>query len=187
MSNKKRGETCSLEEKIQQMIKEIKMMNSSTNVKDKILLGDYVTFGGGKMGMIIEKGSLNVDGLQDLEEVLLIEGLTTNLSMTNSSCKGNRSYNNCYLWTPQSALHSRTQEDAELCHKKLGNTNYRNMQQLIAKEVVCAVPNLVVKETTCGGCQVGKQTKVSHQLLQQVVTTRVLELVSYGLNRTDAS
>ncbi|GAA0160085.1 transmembrane signal receptor [Lithospermum erythrorhizon] len=38
-----------------------------------------------------------------------------------------------------------------------------------------------IKEKTCGECQVGKQTKVSHQLLQQVVTTRILELLHMDL------
>ncbi|GAA0153069.1 hypothetical protein LIER_11392 [Lithospermum erythrorhizon] len=38
-----------------------------------------------------------------------------------------------------------------------------------------------IKENTCGECQVGKQTKVSHQLLQQVVTTRILELLHMDL------
>ncbi|GAA0156054.1 hypothetical protein LIER_13637 [Lithospermum erythrorhizon] len=48
----------------------------------------------------------------------------------------NRSPDNCYLWTPQNAFHIKTQEDIELWHKKLGHTNYRNIQKVIAKEAV---------------------------------------------------
>ncbi|GAA0141734.1 hypothetical protein LIER_02807 [Lithospermum erythrorhizon] len=53
----------------------------------------------------------------------------------------------------QNSKNSRTEEDAELWHKKLGHSNYRNIQQLIAKEVVCGLPNLVMKEITCGECK----------------------------------
>ncbi|GAA0173244.1 hypothetical protein LIER_26901 [Lithospermum erythrorhizon] len=33
----------------------------------------------------------------------------------------------------------------------------------------------------CGECQIGKKTRVSHQLLQLVITTRVLELLHMDL------
>ncbi|GAA0151662.1 hypothetical protein LIER_10338 [Lithospermum erythrorhizon] len=48
------------------------------------------------------------------------------------------------LVTPQKALTSRAQEDVELWYKKLGHTNYHNIQQLIAKVVVRGLPPLVV-------------------------------------------
>ncbi|GAA0173798.1 hypothetical protein LIER_41591 [Lithospermum erythrorhizon] len=46
---------------------------------------DYVIFGGGEKGRIIGKWSLNVEGLPRLEDVLLVEGLTTNLISIKSS------------------------------------------------------------------------------------------------------
>ncbi|GAA0163415.1 hypothetical protein LIER_19289 [Lithospermum erythrorhizon] len=83
---------------------------------------DFVIFGGGKKGKIIGKGSLHVVGLSNLEDVLLVEGLTANLisishdnglkvifdkitcSVNNQSneliMQGSRSTDNCYLWTP---------------------------------------------------------------------------------------
>ncbi|GAA0167550.1 hypothetical protein LIER_40402 [Lithospermum erythrorhizon] len=109
--------------------------NKSYLSKVEIIRGYYVTFGGGEKGKIIGKGSLNVKGLSELEEVLLVEGLTTNLISISQCCdngmkvsfskkafcvnnfsdqlimEGNRSFDNCKFWTPQKALHSRTQEE----------------------------------------------------------------------------
>ncbi|GAA0185892.1 hypothetical protein LIER_33180 [Lithospermum erythrorhizon] len=112
-----------LEDKIQGMIKGIKMMNSSTTVLDEILLQ-------GKRSE--DNTGVGFSGLPNLEDVLLVEGLTTNLisisqlcddgmkvafnketcSMNNQSdnliMQGNRSTDNCYVWTsPQKALSSR--------------------------------------------------------------------------------
>ncbi|GAA0142754.1 hypothetical protein LIER_03582 [Lithospermum erythrorhizon] len=173
--------------------------------KIETIRGDYVTFGGGQKGKIVGKGSLKVEGFPELEEVLLVEGLTTNIisisqlcdnrmkvSFSKEACyvsnssdqlimQGNRSSDNFYRSTPQKALHSRTHNDAQLWDKNLGHSNFRNIQQLIAKEAVRGLPHLVVKETSCRECQVGKQTKVSDPLLQYVVTTRVLELLHMDL------
>ncbi|GAA0159281.1 hypothetical protein LIER_43475 [Lithospermum erythrorhizon] len=155
---------------------------------------DFVTFGGGEKGKIVGKGALNVEGLPNLEEVLLVEGLTANLISISQLCdsglkvafdkntcnvsnqnddlimQGSRSTDNCYLWTPcHRALTSQTQGDAELWHKRLGHTNYRNIRQLISRKAVRGLPQLEVRENVCGECQIGKQTRVSHQ---QFVTTR---------------
>ncbi|GAA0139491.1 hypothetical protein LIER_01021 [Lithospermum erythrorhizon] len=56
--------------------------------------------------------------------------------------KGVRSADNCYLWTSVKALVSRKDEDAELWDKKLGHTNYRNIQQLLSKEAIRGLPTL---------------------------------------------
>ncbi|GAA0154055.1 hypothetical protein LIER_12146 [Lithospermum erythrorhizon] len=60
--------------------------------------------------------------------------------------KGTRSPNNCYLWTPHRAMSCITEEDVEMWHRKLGHTNYRNIQQLIFKKVVRGLPKLDIKE-----------------------------------------
>ncbi|GAA0177016.1 hypothetical protein LIER_42120 [Lithospermum erythrorhizon] len=41
---------------------------------------DYVTFGRGKKDRIIEKGLSSVEGLPELEDVLLVEGLVISIS-----------------------------------------------------------------------------------------------------------
>ncbi|GAA0170204.1 hypothetical protein LIER_24514 [Lithospermum erythrorhizon] len=139
-----------------------------TNIED--VKTHYVIFGGGEKGKIIGKGSLNVAGLPNLEDVVLVEGLTANLISISQLCdngmkvafnketcsvnnesdnlimQGSRLTDNCYLWTPpQKALSSRVQGDVDLWHKRLGHTNYRNIQQLITKNVVRGLPPFVVE------------------------------------------
>ncbi|GAA0186742.1 hypothetical protein LIER_34030 [Lithospermum erythrorhizon] len=169
------------------------------------LKGDYVTFGDGGKGKIVGKGELNAHDLPHLTDVLLVEGLTANLinisrlcddgmkmffckegCTVNNSCDrtvmhGARSADNCYVWTFVKALSSKKCDDAELWHKKLGDSHYRNIQQIISKEAIRGLPPLEVKDKACGECQVRKQTKSCHQKLQQVVTTRVLELMHMDL------
>ncbi|GAA0175026.1 hypothetical protein LIER_28285 [Lithospermum erythrorhizon] len=53
--------------------------NKSYLSKIEKVKGDFVTFGGGDKGKIVEKGTLSVEGLPALEDVLLVEGLTTNI------------------------------------------------------------------------------------------------------------
>ncbi|GAA0171216.1 hypothetical protein LIER_25302 [Lithospermum erythrorhizon] len=94
---------------------------------------------------------------------------------------GTRSANNCYMLSSVQALSSRKGEDADLWHKRLGHTNYRNIQQIISKEAIRGILPIDVKDQACGECHVGKHTKSCHQKLQQVVTTRVLELMDMDL------
>ncbi|GAA0185805.1 hypothetical protein LIER_33093 [Lithospermum erythrorhizon] len=162
--------------------------------------GYHVTFGDGGKGKIIGKEQLNVDGLPHLTDVLLVEGLTMNLislsqlcddgmkvffckegCTANDSCdqtvmRGSRSAYNCYMWSSVKALTSKKCEDTELWHKKIGHTNYRNIQQSISKEVVRRIPPLDVKDKACGQCQVGKQTKSYHQKLQQHSRTKQIDI-----------
>ncbi|GAA0159518.1 hypothetical protein LIER_16272 [Lithospermum erythrorhizon] len=109
------------------------------------------------------------------------DGCTVNKSYDQIVMKGIRSADNCYMWTFVKALVSRKNEDAELWHKKLGHTNYRNIHQLISKEAVRGLPTLEIKDNVYGECQVGKQTKSCHQNLQHLVTTRILELMHMDL------
>ncbi|GAA0172339.1 hypothetical protein LIER_26184 [Lithospermum erythrorhizon] len=95
--------------------------------------------------------------------------------------KGIKSPDNCFLWTPHRAMSYRTKKDVEMWYRKLGHTNYRNIQQYISKKAVRGLPKLDFKEKIYGECQVGKHTKVSHQWFQQVVTIRVLELLHMDL------
>ncbi|GAA0184028.1 hypothetical protein LIER_31342 [Lithospermum erythrorhizon] len=95
--------------------------------------------------------------------------------------KGARSLGNCYLWNPHKALSSRKQENLETWHRRLGHTNYRNIQQLISKNAVRGLPKLEIKEKFSGDRQVRKQTRVSQQQLSQVTISRVLELLHMDL------
>ncbi|MCH86966.1 gag-pol polyprotein, partial [Trifolium medium] len=85
----------------------------------------FVTFGDGAKGEIKGIGKLTNNGLPNLDNVLLVKGLTANLisisqlcdqgikvNFTKSEClvtsdkgellmKGVRSKDNCYLWIPQ--------------------------------------------------------------------------------------
>ncbi|GAA0163499.1 hypothetical protein LIER_43650 [Lithospermum erythrorhizon] len=171
--------------------------NKSYLIKIEKLKGDCITFRGGAKGKITGKGCLSVDGLPELENVLLADGLTVNLisisqlcdegmkvAFTKEACvvsnisdklimKGTRSPDNCYLWSPHKVMSCRTEEDVEMWHIKLGHTNYRNIQQLIFKEAVKGLPKLEIKEKICGKCRVGKQTKVSHQREKGMAIIRI--------------
>ncbi|MCI82421.1 gag-pol polyprotein, partial [Trifolium medium] len=50
------------------------------------------------------------------------------------------------------------------------------MKKAISQEAIRGLPKLKIEEgNTCGECQIRKQTKVSHQKLQHLTTSRVLE------------
>jgi hypothetical protein len=92
----------------------------------------FVTFGDGAKGEIMGTGKLINHGLPKLDNVLLVKGLTANLisisqlcdqgykvNFTQAECivtneegvvimKGERSKDNCYLWTSQKEANSFT-------------------------------------------------------------------------------
>ncbi|GAA0144361.1 hypothetical protein LIER_35917 [Lithospermum erythrorhizon] len=63
------------------------------------------------------------------------DGCTVNNNGDQTIMKEVRSDENYYTWTSINALVSRKSVDAELWHKKLGHTNYRNIQQLYRKRL----------------------------------------------------
>ncbi|GAA0154497.1 hypothetical protein LIER_12456 [Lithospermum erythrorhizon] len=102
--------------------------NKSYLIKIEKLKGDCVTFGGGEKGKITGKG---------LKVAFTKETCDVNDNYNRIIMKGTRFSDNCYLWTPHPrSLSCRTKEDVEIWHRKLGHTNYRNIQQLISKEAV---------------------------------------------------
>ncbi|GAA0164800.1 hypothetical protein LIER_20350 [Lithospermum erythrorhizon] len=111
------------------------------------------------------------------------EGCTVDDSCAKPVMHGTRSTDNCYMWSSVYALSSRKDEDADLWHRRLGHSHYRNIQQIVSKEAVRGIPRIEVKEKACGECQTGKQTKSCHPKLQQVVTTLELELMHMDLMR----
>ncbi|PNY10358.1 retrotransposon-related protein, partial [Trifolium pratense] len=177
----------------------------------KSYASSFVTFGDGAKGKIQGIGRLINNGLPKLENVLLVKGLTANLisisqlcdqgmkvNFTKEECivsndqgdvlmKGARSKDNCYLWVPIEETDVSTclrikEDEVKIWHQRLGHLNLRSMKKAMSKEAIRGLPNLQIEENSiCGECQIGKQTKVSHQLLQQLSTSRVLELLHMDL------
>ncbi|CAJ2661762.1 unnamed protein product [Trifolium pratense] len=171
----------------------------------------FVTFGDGAKGEIKGIGRLIDHGLPKLESVLLVKGLTANLinisqlcdqgmkvNFTKNEClvsnnggdilmRGVRSKDNCYLWIPLEEANVSTclltkNEEVKLWHQKLGHLNLKSMKRVISEEAIRGLPSLQIQEgNICGECQIGKQTKVSHQKLQHLSTSRVLELLHMDL------
>ncbi|CAJ2641400.1 unnamed protein product [Trifolium pratense] len=171
----------------------------------------FVTFGDGAKGEIKGIGRLIDHGLPKLENVLLVKGLTANLisisqlcdqgmkvNFTKNEClvsnnegdilmRGVRSKDNCYLWIPLEEGNVSTclltkNEEVKLWHQKLGHLNLKSMKRVISEEAVRGLPILQIQEgNICGECQIGKQTKVSHQKSQHLSTSRVLELLHMDL------
>ena len=167
----------------------------------------YITFGDGAKGEIKGVGKLECSGVPKLDDVLHVKGLTTNLisisqlydqgfkvNFTKEEClicneknevimKGIRSKDNYYLWVPQELNLSSTcalsiENEVKLWHQKLRNLNLKGMKIIISEEVVKGIPKLKIEEgRVYSDCQIGKQTKMSHQKMQHLTTSKVLELL----------
>ncbi|MCH81590.1 gag-pol polyprotein [Trifolium medium] len=101
----------------------------------------YVTFGDGAKGKIKGIGKLSGPDLPNIDNVLLVEGLTANLiSINHEVMKGYRSKDNCYLWQSQQKNQSdscmMTKEDeTKLWHQKLGHLNLKSMRKIITENM----------------------------------------------------
>ena len=101
--------------------------------------------------------------------------------------KGIRYKDNCYLWAPQefslSSICALAKEnEVKLWHQKLGHLHLKGMKRIISIEVVRGIPKLKIeKGKVCGDCQIGKKTKMSHQKIQHLTTSKVLELLHMDL------
>ncbi|GAA0145323.1 hypothetical protein LIER_05544 [Lithospermum erythrorhizon] len=84
----------------------------------------------------------SLDDNNENEDVMTEEELLKDYKLFKDGCivnnicdqiimKGVRSADKCYMWTPIKALLSKKSEDANLWHKKLGHTNFKNIQELI--------------------------------------------------------
>ncbi|KAK2417459.1 putative mitochondrial protein [Trifolium repens] len=170
-----------------------------------------VTFGDGAKGEIVGIGDLINHGQPNLENVLLVKGLTANLisisqlcdqgmkvNFTKSEClvnneegqlvlRGTRSKDNCYLWMPQEeALTSTclvtTEDEVQLWHQKMGHLNLKGMKKVISLEAIRGIPKLkIVEGKVCGECQIGKQVRMSHPMLEHQTTSKSLELLHMDL------
>jgi hypothetical protein len=142
----------------------------------------FVTFGDGAKGEILGIGNLINNDLPNLENVLMVKGLTANLISISQLCdqglkvnftkleclvsdekgevlmKGTRSKDNCYLWVPQEEAHLATclvskEDKVQLWHKKLGHLNLRGMKKSVTVEAIRGLPKLKIAEgSICGEC-----------------------------------
>ncbi|CAM8895490.1 unnamed protein product [Rhodiola kirilowii] len=171
----------------------------------------FVTFGDGGKGQVIGCGTLKVPDLPELDDVLLVDGLKVNLinisqlcdgghhvKFTHDSCRvldkdgeslmeGIRSSNNCYLLgtvgtvAETSCLVSQT-DKMELWHRRLGHLNLKNLKKVSTESLIQGLPKVKGDlDVVCGECQIIKQTKVSHQKINQINTSRPLELIHMDL------
>ena len=143
--------------------------------------------------------------------MLLVKGLTTNLISISQLCyqgfkvnfskeeclmcneknevvmKGIRSKDNCYIWVPQelnlsSTCVSAKENEVKLWHQKLGHLHLKGMKRIIFEEAVTGIPKLKIEEgRVYGEFHIGKQTKISHQKIQHLTTSKVLELLHMDL------
>ncbi|XP_039141254.1 uncharacterized protein LOC120278571 [Dioscorea cayenensis subsp. rotundata] len=137
-----------------------------------------------------------------LKNILHVEGLKANLLSISQLCDqnlvvkftkercvvydepgqcvltGSKSLNNCYLLEKLEVCYNASCYITEIWHQKLGHLNFRNLIKITEMKVVKGVPKLTKKEDgVCGPCQLGKQSRASHKVVQDIVTIRVLELL----------
>ncbi|KAG7547174.1 Zinc finger CCHC-type [Arabidopsis suecica] len=165
-----------------------------------------VTFGDGGNGRIRGKGNIERDDQPSLINVYYVEGLKANLIsisqlcddglkviFTRTDCKavdengntvlcGVRSGNNCYMWKSSDICLSVSVNDLELWHKRLGHMNVQTLIKIVNAGVVRGVPKLSDKlDAVCSACNKGKQVKVNHKKIPEIVSKKILELIHMDL------
>ena len=118
--------------------------------------GGLVIFGDGSTFKVVEKCNIRSQGLPNLTNVLLVEGLKANLISISQLCdaqhqvqffktecfifdkdgtcvmKGVSTYNNCYRITSESGImcNSAKLNETELWHQRLGHVNFNDLSKL---------------------------------------------------------
>ena len=175
----------------------------------KFFNGGNVTFGDGKTSKIIGRGTVTSPGLPVLDNVLLVEGLKANLLsisqfcdtyhtvlFSKENCKilnqngnciltGNITIDNCYAVIHDVSFQSckLTQLDnTDLWHQRLCHINFKDLNNITSKEIVKGVPKIgKPRNVVCEPCQIGKQTKIQHKKVKDIMTSQPLELVHMDL------
>ncbi|XP_073019497.1 uncharacterized protein [Primulina eburnea] len=130
------------------------------------LRSGHVTYGGGARGRIAGKGTLNVDGLPNLHNVLYVEGLNSNLISISQLCDdglnvkfdkdncevfdnsntriltGTMSVDNCYQFGEDLVCNHSKVSELNLWHQKLGHANFKTLKNLGKYDAVRGMPNL---------------------------------------------
>ncbi|KAG9449455.1 hypothetical protein H6P81_009420 [Aristolochia fimbriata] len=148
-----------------------------TNLQKKN--GGQVTFGDGGKGSVIGICELNVKGLPNLKNVLLVNGLKANLISISQLCDQNLYVN----FTKTGCKCQYTKEHTtQLWHKRLGHIHFRGLQKLIKYGDVRGLPTLTgTVEPVCKGCMEGKQHRTPHTALKSITTKQQLELLHFDL------
>ena len=146
-------------------------------------------------GRVFGKWTLLANGFPKLKSVLHVEGLKANLLSISQLCdqklnvkfikenckvlnktgkvvlEGSRSSDDCYKLIHSHTCHTTSLENIDLWYQKLGHLNFKNLTKIVNAGAVRGIPTLSEKEPgVCGPCQIGKQVKLSHSLLQQITT-----------------
>ena len=98
--------------------------------------------------------------------------------------EGNRTTDNCYGVVPTAPISCRSARVnmLELWHLRLGHANFKQVAKVSKLEAIKGLPKFgKVEKTICGACQMGKQTKASHQKVNLIATSQCLELLHVNL------
>ncbi|XP_012840500.1 PREDICTED: uncharacterized protein LOC105960834 [Erythranthe guttata] len=149
--------------------------------------GGQVTLGDGNKALVKGEGNLDVGGLPNLDNVLYVEGLKSNLLSVSQLCdlydsvlftkrkcevfdrnhmcvlSGYRSSDNCYKIDQTDQVEQcplATSDITDMCYHRLGNLNFQDLTRNINAGCVKGVPQLNSNTPDlCGELLMGKQTK----------------------------
>ena len=110
----------------------------------------------------------------------------------NGNCVmiGLRTFNNCYVVCQNHSTSSSSSfvcgsskvESIDLWHYRLGHLNYRDLMKVANNEVIKGIPKLGKPfNPICGLCQNGKQTRSTHKRVNEILTSKPLELLHMDL------
>ena len=81
--------------------------------------------------------------------------------------KGSRSSHNCYKFLQPHTCKNTSIDKIEIWNQRLGHLNYKNQTKIVNVGIVHGLPKLGKKEPrVCGSCELGKQLKGTHKMLQ---------------------
>ena len=97
--------------------------------------------------------------------------------------QGSRSKNHCYLLESSDLKVLLTKEDLlHVWHNRLGHVNVQTLVKLSSTGAVRGLPKLNSKsKLICGDCAKGKQTKTTHKAVEQLSSSKCLELLHMDL------
>ncbi|XP_075082507.1 uncharacterized protein LOC142166857 [Nicotiana tabacum] len=174
--------------------------------------GGSVSFGNGKKGYIMGVGRIGKSLSHSIENVYYVNGLKYNLLSVSQICdKGNKvefmskvytvtnivtgevvlvakRYKNIYVVDFESLQNgdlnclSVIDNDAELCHRRLGHASFTLMNKLVKTDLVRGLPKSNFKnQKVCYACVKGKQAISSFKPKREVKTSKSLDLLHMDL------
>ncbi|XP_057790951.1 uncharacterized protein LOC131008067 [Salvia miltiorrhiza] len=137
----------------------------------KALLTDYVSTNGGNItfraGMLV-KFDKNICEVFD------------NINQCVMMCR--RSSDISYKFEDDNICNVTKLNDVKLWHQRLGHADLKNLQKLIANDVIRGLPKFVIKrDVVCQPCQKGQQLRTAYPMLSTCNTTRCFELLHMNL------